>query len=321
MRHFGELSWRITLTAVLLTVPAARVSAEFDLPLPLPLPSEPIAVTVRPTEEIALFPEWLAPKAGSLETEKTLSRTQSGTFFEQLLRPLSADDSESERLPELALPELAEGPRVSVWDDLMRRREPGWTKRIQTWRTEWGKARARLELPDTVDFNQPQFTQHWRAEELVSVPLPVDSFFVFGQVVGRGNSFVNQQARVSTKTGIGWKWVPLPKTELMIRGGPLVTYENAINAAGTQRSQMAIEVLAEAPLYGPWRIEYFGSATPALVTTDRDIISNDLRIAMPIRKDGEVYIGATYRWENAIVPVTSSWVDRAGIYFGLELRH
>jgi len=217
------------------------------------------------------------------------------------------------------IPELSENRRADVWGDISQQRQSGWQKRIQIYNAGWARSRAKLELPDLADLSSPYLAQHWKAEEMLSVPV-IDDLFLFGKLNGKGNTVLNQQARVVTKTGLGYKWAPALGTELIFRGGPMVTYGDAdIPNTGFQRSQLAIEVIAETPVYKSLRVEYVGTALPALLPIERDQLSTDLRLAVPLGRDGEFHFGATYRWENTLTP--TPWADRAQLYFGIEFRH
>lgn len=242
------------------------------------------------------------------------------TPAERALMPPWAIARERDReLTAPSIPELTEGWQPDVWGELAQRRQTGWSKRVQSYNAGWAKSRAKLELPDLADLSSPYLAQHWKAEELVSIPV-IDDLFLFGKLNGKGSTVLTQQARVVTKTGFGYKWVPSQGTELMVRGGPMVTYGDVVTPnAGFQRSQLAIEVMAETPIYKSLRVEYFGSALPALLPIDRDQLSTDLRLAVPLGKDGEFHVGASYRWENTLSP--TPWVDRAQLYFGIEFRH
>ena len=187
------------------------------------------------------------------------------------------------------------------------------------------KRKTKLELPDPHEVLSPLATRNWKAQEKLQIPLPVplpavEQLFVYSQFDGSGDALNNQQTALYGKTGIGVKWLLLAGSEVQLRYATLLSYADELSVGRFQeRAQPAVEVTARMPIVGPLEIEYTGSAIPAIARTDTDQLRQELRLALPLRGDNELEFGARYRWEYA--PISTPWVDRAQLFFGLRLRH
>jgi hypothetical protein len=187
---------------------------------------------------------------------------------------------------------------------------------------EWGQASTSVVLFDAADEDRvPAYRRAWSTEESLKVSL-AQPVYVYGQVGATSDAADAQAVQFTGKTGIGLRWEPLPKSELQLRTATEVSYgdPNAPLAryAAPATSQLALELLAKAPLMGPLRMEYTGTALPARTLTERDQLKQDLRVAMPLGEAGQVHVGARYRWDGPLTP--TPWIDRAELYMGLSLK-
>ena len=184
------------------------------------------------------------------------------------------------------------------------------------------QAQSKIELPDPEYLRwNPASARDWKAEQELKFPIPAaDSFFLFGSLDGNGDTEDNQSMTMISKAGLGWKWSPLPGSEVQFRGGRVVTYSDPYSPSHyVERSQVMVEFLAKVPVIGSLQLQYKGSAVPALVPTDRDQLKQDLKLALPLGSGGEFHLGAKYRWEYT--PTPSPWLERASLYLGIELKH
>ena len=128
------------------------------------------------------------------------------------------------------------------------------------------------------------------------------------------------------KTGVGMKWNPLGGTEFQLRYGTLLNYADVYAPTRFQeKAQPAVELVAKLPFVGAWQMEYTGAALPALQTTTRDQIKQELKFAVPLGgADNQFEFGARYRWDiipNAVSAQTQTpWIDRAQLFMGLKFR-
>ena len=238
--------------------------------------------------------------------------------------PVSRGDF-TDLLRRLAQAEQPAGSAPNPWSMSGLRRDPGRLTSKQETQFDVLQSQVKFDLPDPEQMRwDPLYSREWKAEESLKLALPVavplaDSTFLFSSLDSKAASFDYQQMKVVGKTGVGVKWTPLPRSELQIRGGPMVTYTDPYASSRSERSQVMVELLAKAPLFGQLQLEYTGTALPALLPTDKDEIKQDLKVALPIGPGSEFYLGARYRWEYVNTP--TPWIERAQLYLGLELKH
>ena len=177
--------------------------------------------------------------------------------------------------------------------------------------------KSNQDVPDPLALRtDPLARSNWKATESLTVPLPAESFFLFGEMNGSNDLRDNMPTHVTGRTGVGWKWSPLPQGELQVRGGSILDYGNPWLPAGVPPQQLALEVLAKVKLVGPLQLQSTTAAIPALGPTERDQLKQDLKVALPVRS-GEFHVGARYRTPD---PQYTPWISRAELYFGVNLK-
>jgi len=179
--------------------------------------------------------------------------------------------------------------------------------------------RSKIEAPDYRELRElPGLSRDWKAEHSLSVPLPTEqSLFMFGQINSSGD--VDQTTNhVKTRTGLGWKVSPFTGSELQLRTGPVVIYDDVAQSRPLERSQLSVELQAKVGLFGPLQLEYDSEALPALAQTDRNTLLHDIKIALPLGANRELSIGAKYRWDDSAT--ATSWVQRAEMYLGFKFE-
>src|SRR5262245_6947925 len=155
-----------------------------------------------------------------------------------------------------------------LWHVAGLRRDQGRLTASQEARLDVFYSKSKFDLPDP-DYLRwnPYSGRGWKAEEELKVPIPVaDSFFLFGSIDGSGDSFSQESVTMTSKAGVGWKWSPLPRSEVQLRGGRMTTYSDLYFPGRTaERSQVMVELMAKVPLFGSLQLQYKGKAVPALV--------------------------------------------------------
>lgn len=158
----------------------------------------------------------------------------------------------------------------------------------------------------------------WQTEDTLRVNL-FGPFSVFGQFGTRCDSMNSQEIKLTGKTGLVWKLQPLPRCEVQVRGGPTVIYDDPLRPERTkEQSDLFLEVQCRCPLPGRAQLEYDTSAVPALNLAERDRVSQDLRLALPLGKKGSFRLGAKHNWENT--PAPKPWTDGMQLYVGVDLK-
>jgi hypothetical protein len=181
---------------------------------------------------------------------------------------------------------------------------------------------SKVEVPDPQEVAVPYGGRNWKAQEKVQIPVPVsvplaEQLFVYGQLDGSGDPLTRQQTSLSSKSGVGVKWLLIAGSELQLRYATLTSFD----VSSPSRVQPALEVLAKLPLMGPLSLEYTGSAIPAIARTDTDQFKQELRLAYPLTGENELEFGARYRWDVTPTSTPTPWVDRAELFFGVKFRH
>jgi hypothetical protein len=173
-----------------------------------------------------------------------------------------------------------------------------------------------------VDFasawEDPLARREWKTDQAWNCPV-AGPLFAFGQL-GANATEAETDTKAAVKTGVGCKWAPARGAELVVRGGPSVTYTDPLRPDHVQeKSEWLLEVQARWPLLASVGLEYQGTAAPALTPLEHDRLTNDVRLAVPVGSGGKFRVGAKCRWDDG--PETKPPPDAMQLYLGLELKH
>jgi hypothetical protein len=163
----------------------------------------------------------------------------------------------------------------------------------------------------------PALDSPWKTDQAWRLPV-VGPLFVFGQFGAAPDPVTTDELTLKGKTGVGCK-LPVPfGIEVQVRGGPSVTHSDPLcQGGGAERSELFVELQARCPLPCQLGLEYLGSAVPALTPLERDRISQDLGLALPVGDAGRLRLGAKHQWEST--PTPKPWRDGMQLYVGFEL--
>jgi hypothetical protein len=213
----------------------------------------------------------------------------------------------------------SEDPLQALWQGLKTKIEPtGQVKIRQVMTQSYLYSKAKIDMPDG-NSADPYAKRNWRAEETLRMSLPMwEPAFVFGHFNTRADSFQYRELNAVAKTGVGVRWVPMPKSEVLVRGGPMVSYLDTNTSRIQEQNHFAVEVLAFVPLWGPFSLEYTGGAFAATMPNTQNLINQDFRIAMPLSNNSEFYFGASQRFDSSMSQVL--WTERRQLYIGIELK-
>lgn len=180
---------------------------------------------------------------------------------------------------------------------------------------DWAKINSKVVLIGP-DANLPLRRSGWEAEDSVRVPLS-RSLFVVGRVGADSTSVEWQQFKVSGTTGFG---IRLPAGgEVQVRGGRSMTnYDPVDLVLIPERRKTFLELSTRWTLPGRVNIQYTGEAVAANSFTPTELVTQDVRLAIPMAKSGELHFGAKYRWADD--PTQAPWLERMKLYFGLQLK-
>jgi len=158
----------------------------------------------------------------------------------------------------------------------------------------------------------------WQADQAWKMGL-AGQLYAYGQLSASAEEALRQDARVNGRTGLAFQ-VPIPAVELLLRGGPTVAFSDPLRPERMkEKSELLLEVQGRCPLLFGVHLEYQGSACPAVSPLERDWVSQELRLALPVGPGGTFKLGARQRWENVAEQRTTS--EGAELFLGLELKH
>jgi hypothetical protein len=182
-----------------------------------------------------------------------------------------------------------------------------------------GLLSSRLKVDDTR--NVPEYlgqTNTFQTEEALQMKVK-GPLAVFGQVGANSSSMDGQALKLKGKTGLVWKWDGLPLGEVQVRGGQAVSCDDPHRPERMkEQSEVFLELQYNCPLPGKLRLEYEGTANPALNLTERDRLKQDLHLAVPVGANGKLNLGARHSWEST--PAARPWTDGMEVYIGLDLK-
>ncbi|HJT77118.1 MAG TPA: hypothetical protein VJ739_07950 [Gemmataceae bacterium] len=156
----------------------------------------------------------------------------------------------------------------------------------------------------------------WHTEEAWRLPV-LGPLFLFGQFAANPDPVTTDALKVNGRTGVGCKIPVLLGIEVLLRGGPSVSYADPLGPDRGERSELLLEFQCHCPLPGQLGLEYQTTAVPALSPLEHDHITQDLGLALPLGDVGKLRLGAKHQWEN--VQTTRPWVDNMQLYVGFEL--
>jgi hypothetical protein len=230
----------------------------------------------------------------------------------------------------------------SRWQDRLREKIPEWTRRQSGLGTDgepeadpaapfpgkvntqldgpWGSLKGQLQV-DPAQAAEVRDAERWQAEQALQVPV-AGPLYVFGQVNAGCNTWTAQQRKLGGRTGIGCKLHPVTGSEIVLSGVSQANYsEDPLQPKllPVAKSQLIVELQANYSLLGALKLEYQGSAMPALDPLDHNRVQQDFRFAVPLGRAGDLRLGAKHQWEEQ-PGVARPWTDGMQIYFGLGLK-
>jgi hypothetical protein len=203
-------------------------------------------------------------------------------------------------------------------DDPQAQPEPPW--RPQKLQTEGllGKWTSQVGWTDPLAQRDELLLQSpWKADQAWNMDV-LGPLFVFGQLGAAPDPVAAETLKMNGRTGLGCKMAAPLGIEVQLRGGPTLSYSDPLGTdRGGERSQVFVEVQCRCPLPGKMGLEYQGAAVPGLGPQDRDHISQDFRVALPVGDVGKLQLGAKHQWESA--PAAKQGTDSMEVYIGFEL--
>ena len=145
-------------------------------------------------------------------------------------------------------------------------------------------------------------------------------FFAFGEFNAGYNTISAQEMKMSGGTGLGLKLAAWDGGEVSLKGGSQVNYfQDPLrpDRAQSDKSRLLFGLECQYAIVGPLKLEYSGSAVPAMSPLESSRISQDIRLLLPLGNNGHFRIGAKRYWDNQ--PAYRATPDANQIYLGVGL--
>jgi hypothetical protein len=186
----------------------------------------------------------------------------------------------------------------------------------------WGPLSGSVEVIDLdahAAWEDPLGKRTWQARQSLRCPV-LGPVCLFGQFGAASEEAGLADMKVTGRTGLACK-APLPLgAEIELRSGPGITYSDPLRPEKVQeRSDWLVEVQARAPLLFGLGLEYQWTALPSLTLLGQDVVTQDLRLALPVGSKGKFELGARQRW--ALTPDQKAAPDSMQLYLGLQVAH
>jgi hypothetical protein len=123
------------------------------------------------------------------------------------------------------------------------------------------------------------------------------------------------------RTGVGFEMSPLEIAEIRLVTGPVLRSDDPWNFRTQQlrtESDFVVELAARVPVLDAFRLEYSGTAIPALTASEASRITQEIRVAFPVGLSGQCHVGTRVWWEDRDNP--PPWVERTSVYFGVQFN-
>jgi hypothetical protein len=188
---------------------------------------------------------------------------------------------------------------------------------------EWGSLTSQVVLSDPIptsgrSWEDPLHRWEWKREDSWNMPV-AGPLSVFGQLGANSGEVATTDLKLSGKTGLACK-VPLgEEAEVQVRSGPSFTCTDPLRMdVSGGHSAWLLELQARCPLIWGIGLNCGWTASPALTAQDRDLVSQDVSLAVPVGAAGKLRFGARRQWD--VTTPQPSPNDSTQVYLGLELK-
>jgi hypothetical protein len=221
--------------------------------------------------------------------------------------PGSAEDS---TLQGILARKAADGPGLSP--------EGSWKVKNKTERM-WGSLELEVMLENLDSPPRESLGDRWQTKKALQVDM-AGPFFAFGEFNAGYNTISAQEMKMSGGTGLGLKLAAWDSGEVSFKGGSQVNYfQDPLRPDRVQsdKSRLLFGLECQYAIVGPLKLEYSGSAVPAMSPLESSRISQDIRLLLPLGSNGHFRIGAKRYWDSQ--PAYRATPDANQIYLGVGL--
>jgi hypothetical protein len=183
----------------------------------------------------------------------------------------------------------------------------------------WGSLELEMMLESLDGPARDSLGDRWQTKKALQVDM-AGPLFAFGEFNAGYNTISAQEMKMSGGSGIGVKFAAWENGEASLKGGSQVNYtQDPLRPAISQndKSRLLLELACQYAIVGPLRLEYSGSAAPAMSPLEGNRISQDVRLLLPLGSNGQFRLGAKRNWSDQ--PAFRATPDANQIYLGVGL--
>jgi hypothetical protein len=183
----------------------------------------------------------------------------------------------------------------------------------------WGSVELEMMLENVDSSGRDAASDRWQTKKALQVDM-AGPLFAFGEFNAGYNTLSAQEMKMTGGTGIGVKLAAWENGEVSLKGGSQVNYfQDPLrpSIAQSDRSRLLLELACQYAILGPLRLEYSGSASPAMSPLEGSRISQDIRLLLPLGNNSQFRLGAKRNWSDQ--PTLRAAPDANQLYFGLGL--
>jgi hypothetical protein len=183
----------------------------------------------------------------------------------------------------------------------------------------WGSLESELTLETLDNPARHGPGDRWQSKKALQVDM-AGPLFAFGEFNAGYNTLSAQEMVMTGGTGIGVKLAAWENGEVSFKGGSQVNYfQDPLRPGISQndKSRLLLELECQYAIVGPLRLEYSGSAAPAMSPLEGNRISQDIRLLLPLGDYGQFRLGAKRNWSDQ--PGLRAVPDANQIYLGVGI--
>jgi hypothetical protein len=183
----------------------------------------------------------------------------------------------------------------------------------------WGSMELEMMLENVDNPPRDSLGDRWQTKKALQVDM-AGPFFAFGEFNAGYNTISAQEMKMSGGTGLGLKLAAWDSGEVSLKGGSQVNYfQDPLRPDHSQsdKSRLLFGLECQYAIVGPLKLEYSGSAVPAMSPLESNRISQDIRLMLPLGNNGHFRIGAKRYWDSQ--PAYRATPDANQIYLGVGL--
>jgi hypothetical protein len=183
----------------------------------------------------------------------------------------------------------------------------------------WGSLELEVMLENLDGPSRDALGDRWQTKKALQVDV-AGPLFAFGEFNAGYNTISAQEMKMSGGTGLGFKLASWENGEVAVKGGSQINYsQDPLRPTLIQndKSRLVLGLECQYAIVGPLKLEYSGSAVPAMSALESNRISQDIRLLLPLGNNSQFRLGAKRNWSDQ--PALRAAPDANQVYFGIGI--